>query len=134
MATRNRDQRTELHRAANEGDAAAVKALLAAGHDPNSQDSQGWSPLHFAAQASSAATVEALLAAGACVDPRDLNGNTPLSRAVFNSKGDGSVILLLRAAGADPLVENGSGMSPLSLARSIANYDVNRFFVDFAEG
>ena len=134
MATRNRDQRTELHRAANEGDAAAVKALLAAGHDPNSQDSQGWSPLHFGAQASSAAVVETLLAAGARVDPCDLNGNTPLLRAVFNSQGDGSVIFLLRAAGADPLVENCSGMSPVSLARSIANYDVRQFFVDIAEG
>ena len=134
MATRNRNQRTELHRAANEGDAAAVKALLAVGHDPDSQDSQGWSPLHFAAQASSAAVVEALLAAGARVDPRDLNGNTPLFRAVFNSKGDGSVIFLLRAASADPLAENCSGVSPLSLARSIANYDVKQFFVDIAEG
>ena len=134
MATRNKDQRTELHRAASEGDASAVKALLAAGSDPNSQDSQGWSPLHFAAQASSAVVVEALLTAGAHVDPRDSHENTPLFRAVFNSKGDGSVILLLRAAGADPLAENSSGMSPLSLARSIANYDVKQFFVDIAEG
>src|SRR5262245_20346834 len=114
--------RTALHYAAIEGNSDKSRELLAAGADPNQQDDDGWSPLHFAAQANSAPVVQLLLAAGAAADPRDSWGNTPLIRAVFNSRGDGSVILLLRTAGADPHSLNEHGVSPVSLARTIANY------------
>jgi ankyrin repeat protein len=122
--------RTPLHYAAGDGDAGAAQQLLAAGADPNLQDDDGWSPLHFAAQASSAPVAQLLLAAGAQVDSRDSWGNTPLAKAVFNSRGDGSLILVLRAAGANPTALNHHGVSPLSLARTIANYDVAQFFSD----
>ena len=134
MATSDKSNRTELHYAAINGNVEAARSLIANGGDPNAQDSQGWSPLHFAAQSGSVPIVELLLVAGANTELRDLYGNTPLSRAVFNSNGDGAIISMLRAAGADPLAENSSGVSPLSLARSIANYDVARFFADLAEG
>jgi len=39
---------------------------------------------------------------------------------------------MLRAAGADPMLKNNSGVSPIELARNIANYDVAQFFSDFA--
>jgi ankyrin repeat protein len=122
--------RTPLHYAAADGRLDEVARLLAAGADANAQDDNGWSPLHFAAQSASAAIVEALLGAGAELDPRDSFGNTPLFKAVFSSKGDGAVIKLLRDAGADPHAANSSGVSPLSLARTIANYDVAQFFSD----
>jgi ankyrin repeat protein len=122
--------RTPLHYAAAGGDADASQKLLAAGADPNLQDDGGWSPLHFAAQARSPRVTELLLAAGAQVDSRDTSGNTPLATAVFNSRGDGSVIHLLRAAGANPQASNHHGVSPVSLARTIANYDVAQFFAD----
>lgn len=126
----DRQGRTALHYAAADGDAAEVQRLLDAGAQANLQDASGWSPLHFAAQARSAECVEALLQAGADVSLRDAHGNSVLSRAVFASRGDGAVIRLLRAAGADPWAQNAHGVSPVVLARSIANHDVAVHFAD----
>jgi ankyrin repeat protein len=101
--------------------------------DPNTQDDDGWTPLHFAARGNSVEIVKLLLEASAAVDVRDAFGNTPLSNAVFNSRGLGDVIKILRACGADPYARNDSGVSPLTLARTIANYDVRQFFRDLPE-
>jgi len=109
-----------------------IKELLQQGADPNAQDDNGWSPLHFAAQAVSAPVTVALLEGGADIAIRDRFGNSPLFRAVFCSRGDGSVIQLLRSAGADPRAPNSSGVTPVALARTIANYDVAQFFFDIA--
>lgn|ERR1039458_4105796 len=122
--------RTELHYAACDGDFAKVQALLTAGGRADLPDDNGWTPLHFAAQAHSVAISEALLDAGATVDPRDGHGNTPLSTAVFNSRGRGELIALLRRHGADPNIANAHGVSPIRLARTIANYDVKQYFTD----
>ena len=122
--------RTPLHYAAADGAVAEVARLIEAGANPSAQDDNGWSPLHFAAQANSEAVTRILVAAGANIDLRDSHGNTPLSTAVFSSPGDGAVIKLLRDAGADPYAENTSGVTPLSLARTIANFDVAQFFSD----
>lgn len=93
-------------------------------------DECGRTPLHFAAQARSFRVTEVLLTAGAEVEAQDRDGNTPLSTAVFNSLGDGSVIVLLRSAGASAYKANHHGITPLTLARTIANYDLARFFSD----
>jgi ankyrin repeat protein len=69
-----------------------------------------------------------LLERGASVDSRDAHGNTPLWRAVFESKNRGEVIKLLLAFGADRDLKNDHGISPLDLARTIANYDATQFF------
>jgi uncharacterized protein len=122
--------RTPLHYAAADGNSDEVSRILSEGADPDAQDDNGWSPLHFAAQAVSPTVTSLLLAAGARVDVADSSGNTPLLRAVFAAKGDGSVIWLLREAGASPTVLNTHGVSPLSLARTIANYDNAQFFAD----
>jgi uncharacterized protein len=122
--------RTPLHYAAADGKVEEVIRLLAAGANPNAQDDNGWSPLHFAAQAVSPGATEALLAAGAQTELKDSFGNTALSTAVFESRGNGSVIQLLRRAGADPHAANSSGVTPLDLARTIANFNVRQFFTD----
>jgi uncharacterized protein len=122
--------RSALHYAAAEGNLEEVARLLISGADPNLQDQQQWTPLHFAAQANSAPCVEELLRAGANPALRDSHGNTPLFRAVFASRGSGDVICALRAGGADPNAINSHGVSPVILARRIANYDVKRFFED----
>lgn len=129
----DRAGRTSLHYAAADGNVTLVMELLASGLDPGAADDNGWTPLHFASQESFPEVVQLLLKAGATVDPRDAHGNTPLSRAVFNSRGNGATINLLRANGADPFAKNSHGMSPLKLARTIANSDVRQFFDDLPE-
>ncbi|SMC00696.1 Ankyrin [Hymenobacter roseosalivarius DSM 11622] len=71
---------------------------------------------------------ELLLQAGATVDLPDAYGNTPLWRATFESHGRGAMLKLLLAHGADPAQQNHSGVSPLQLAESIANYNVKQFY------
>ena len=49
--------------------------------------------------------------------------------ALFNVRdGAGEVVRALVAAGADPDAENNYGASPRSLASTVANYDLMRFF------
>ena len=120
--------RTPLHYAANDNLADEVVRLLSIGANVNAQDDNGWTPLHFAAQANSDSVTSALLLAGAETELKDSYGNTPLWRAVFSSKGEGAVIRLLIKAGANPNAENLSKVTPLTLAKDIANYDVAQFF------
>jgi uncharacterized protein len=129
----DRDGRSDLHYAACDGDLAAVEKFVSRGADVNLQDRQGWTPLHFAAQALSREVTSYLLPHGASVDAQDAHGNTPLFLATFAFRGDGTVIQLLRAAGADPKRKNKSGVSPLELARTIANYDVAQFYNDIKD-
>ncbi|MES2841980.1 MAG: ankyrin repeat domain-containing protein [Pseudomonadota bacterium] len=130
MNASDKQGRTPLHYAAGDGNAAEVRRLLKAGADANHQDANGWSPLHFAAQASSAECTDALLGSGASPSLQDSHGNTALFRAVFASKGEGDVIMLLRRAGANPRTKNAHGVSPASLARTMANFNVAVHFAD----
>jgi ankyrin repeat protein len=122
--------RSPLHYAAANSEIELVRSLLENGSDPHARDDNGMVALHFAAQAGAASVAERLLAAGSQADARDNHGNTPLFTAVFNYRGDGAVIQLLRQAGADCCMSNCYGVSPVSLARQIANYDVARHFAD----
>ena len=123
-------RRSALHYAAADGDVEKARSQLAGGANVNGADVNGWTPLHFAAQSQSAAIVRALLERGGDVHTADGHGNTPLWRAVFAYQGEAATIEALRAAGADPLRKNKHGVSPLSLARTIANYDVAKCFAD----
>ena len=122
--------RSPLHYAALNNNLAEAVELAEAGADLNERDRQGFSPLHFAAQEGSVEVAGELLRRGAEVDTTNKFGNTPLWVAVFNSRGQGELITVLRGHGADPNRQNNSGISPLSLAKTIANYDVDQFFSD----
>jgi uncharacterized protein len=132
-AESNRLQRTPLHYAAADAKPEDVTRLLLTGSDVNSQDKDGWTPLHFAAQSQCKEVVSLLLEAGASVDIPDCHGNTALFRAVFGYNGDGTVVELLRSSRANPRSKNHYGVSPVSLARTIANLEVARYFADITD-
>jgi ankyrin repeat protein len=73
-----------------------------------------------------------LLSKGADVNSTDANGNSILSDAVMNYPKDqdnyGYYIEKLLNDGANPFQENNYGVSARSLALSIANYDVKKYF------
>ena len=110
--------------------AETIKALLSSGVDVDQQDKIGYTALHYAAQNYLLDIALLLLEHKASVDAKDNYGNTPLFRAVFNSKGRGDMIQLLLRFGADKNLKNNHGVSPLELAKTIANYSIVQFFDD----
>jgi ankyrin repeat protein len=128
--TKDEFGRTDLHYAARDSNVRQIAKFIKSGFDINLQDKNGWTPLHFACQANSYESVKALIDAGAKIELKDKFGNTPLWRATFCSRGNGDVIKALRDSGANPLEKNASGISPVELARDIANYNIAQFFED----
>lgn len=124
----DREGRDELITAVIGRDIRLIKELLSDGIAPNLADRKGWTALHFAAQNNDAETADLLLKNGASPENRDHFGNTPLFRAVFSYRGYDDCISVLLKAGANPDVINNHGVSPRSLAATIANYDTHKFF------
>jgi hypothetical protein len=71
-----------LMSAADSGDCATLKALIAAGADVNFQNSDGWTPLHAAATKGHADCIQALVNAGANVSATDKSGWSALQAAL----------------------------------------------------
>jgi ankyrin repeat protein len=93
---------TPLHRAAESGNAAAVKRLLAAGADAEARGGEdGATPLHLACAQGHLEAVLALAEAPrrADVGARDGEGELPLGVAALNGHADVVEALLLRGAG-----------------------------------
>lgn len=72
---------TPLHLAATNPDLSALKALLAAGADPNARDGEGATPLHMAAYTQNARHAQLLLEAGADPYAKTNVGRDPTSMA-----------------------------------------------------
>jgi ankyrin repeat protein len=127
-----------LMRAANGGDAAAVKRLLAAGARTDLVLQKTWkggsmggvTPLMVGAgylnavidtrgrlrtEADAVQTVKLLLDAKPDVNARDDLGNTALTGAVL--RGWNEMVRTLIAAGADPYLANNAGISPYDMAK-----------------
>lgn len=125
----DKDGRTLLMWAVIEGDEDLVRLLVKSGSSINNQEKKlGYSALHFAAQEQLSEIIAILADAGANIEAKDKFGNTALFRATFYSKGKGETIRELLSRGANPNNENDHGVTPLSLAQQIANYDVVQFF------
>ena len=93
-------QQADLADAAQRGDRAAVRSLLAAGADVDAAQGDGATALHWAAYRDDTDTTAALIRAGADAGRPNHYGVTPLALAAGN--GNPTVIGQLLAAGADP--------------------------------
>ncbi|MFJ2266713.1 ankyrin repeat domain-containing protein [Streptomyces sp. NPDC087849] len=105
----------DVFEAARAGDAAALRAALAAGADVTATGEYGWTALHLAAMGAEADPVRAaaalavLIDAGAPVEQRGPDGRTALYLAAEFSPAPEAVELLL-ARGADPDVTEDHGV------------------------
>jgi len=121
---------TALHIAAAAYRPDFVRTLIAAGADVRARNRRGAEPLHAAAvgnpgsprwdPGAQAATIAVLIAAGADPNATDKSGVTPLHRAVRTRCA--AAVRALLDHGADAALKNGSGSSPLLLAK----YDTGR--------
>ena len=94
--------------AAENGDAATMRALLAAGADPRAVFAEGETLLMTAARTGDVATIEALLAAGVDIDAvESRGGQTALMAAA--AENNGAAIAALIKAGADRDVREATG-------------------------
>lgn len=107
----------DLHYAAAQGDIAAVKALLAAGHDPNAFDDISFTPLHHAADKAHLEIIQLLLQAGADINAHDEThiGDTPLGQIAGNCSL--AVAQALLTAGADPTIRGWMQLCALDRAK-----------------
>jgi uncharacterized protein len=103
-----------LVEAAERGDLAAVRTLLAQKTDVNAAREDGQSALHAAVYADRLDIADALLRAGAMVSARDRYGLTPLYFASLN--GSAPIIQRLLDAGADPNTADPGGETALMTA------------------
>ncbi len=101
--------------AASKGGTKRLKALLAAGADPNMVDSiSGFTPLRMAVIRQFERCVQVLIEAGADIEGRDSAGETPLFSAAAANLAD--LVKQLLAAGADPDARNGAELAPLDVS------------------
>jgi ankyrin repeat protein len=100
--TGNAPHVTPLDIAARTGNVARIRALVAAGADPNAPGRGGtrWTPLLHAIHKGQRASVTALIEAGADVNRASPSGLSPLEMAAGNGQAD--IVRRLLAAGADP--------------------------------
>lgn len=119
---------TSLVDATKNGDAAAVRALIAKKSDVNAMAPDGTTALHWAVQRDDVAMVEALLRSGAKAAAVTRLGVTPLHLAATN--GSAPVVTRLLSAGADPNTALPDGETVLMTAARAGNVDAVRALID----
>ncbi|QDT69435.1 Phosphocholine transferase AnkX [Planctomycetes bacterium MalM25] len=108
------DGMTALHWAVYHSDLDAVRALLAAGADPNAETDYRVRPLTLACRAGQGLLTQALLEAGADPNAKLPGGETPLMTAARS--GSVEVIEFLLGEGADPNAKQRRGQTALMWA------------------
>jgi cytohesin len=114
--------------AAQRGDLAAVKKLIAEKVDVNMPQADGGTALQWAVYRSNKAMVDALIAAGANVKEANREGATPMWLASVN--GDAPILEALIKAGADPNEKMPLGRTPLMVAARTGNVEALKVLVD----
>jgi uncharacterized protein len=114
--------------AVKQGNAAAVKALIAQKADVNAAEADGMTALHWAVRANDAPTVQMLLRAGAKVNAASRYGLTPILLAAQN--GDPTVVAALLKAGANPNSAMPEGETALMTAARTGNVDSIKLLVE----
>lgn len=111
---RDSEGRTQLYKAAKDGNLKKIKQCLSSGADPNIPNYRGLTPLHQAAYWGEVEIVKELLKAGAKPDADNGKGWTPMHSAALASglSRRPSVIKLLIEEGADSKAEDCFGWSP----------------------
>jgi uncharacterized protein len=105
--------------AAQAGDSAQVRSLIAAGANPNELNEAGEGALHLAALNGHLDVVNILLEAGADANLRDANEWTPIFKAAYNhelDRGFAPVVKALIDHGGDVNARIFYGITPLMLA------------------
>jgi hypothetical protein len=118
-----------LHRAANEGDLATVKRLIASGANVNARDERGSTPLHYAANQYHAEVIEFLLENGAQVNAQQDGGTTALHHAVV-AKGP-EIARILLEHGADPNIRAGNGLTALDMAEMMGRTETVKLLNEY---
>jgi hypothetical protein len=103
---------------------AGIKALLAAGMDPDTANSAKVTILHAMAAVGNLMGVSQLLSSKASTGVRDFEGCTPLHRAVDTKLACMQVVAALVAAGADLAAKTDADETPLDIARRQGNHEV----------
>ena len=114
---RNDKGDSRLRPAAYTGPAAAARAILEAGGDPELANDRGQTPLAGAAFKGDAEIVRLLLEHGAQVDGAGDGTRTALMVAAMFDRTE--IVDLLLAHGADPARRDASGMSAADMARQM---------------
>jgi ankyrin repeat protein len=115
---------SRLAEAAQRGDAAAVRALLAAGGlDVDAPSRDGTPALHWAVRGGDRKTAELLLEAGADASLPNRYGVRPLNLAL--EAGDAALTLRLLEAGADAAAPDRAGEPPLMIAARVGDPELS---------
>ena len=111
---------TPLYKAASEGNARVVRALVIAGADINATDQYGRTVLHWAAKTGKTEVVEKLVKAGANLNAKDFAGWTALHWAVRHDSTD--IVKALVIAGADVDAKDNDGWTALQIVKIYRRY------------
>ncbi|XP_065343666.1 uncharacterized protein LOC135941846 [Cloeon dipterum] len=118
----DKDGRTALHYAAEEGHFGLVFQLLSQRADMHVKDHNGWTALHYAILTNNKDLVQMLLESGAEIDSKTKRGETALHLAAY--KGSTELTIKLIQCGADVNSKNNHGLTCLNIATVNRNLDL----------
>ena len=114
--------------AASDNDAAAARALLAEGADPNARGDDGTTALHWAAYHDNVELARRLVEAGATAGVINEYGSMPLTEAA--AIGNPEMIRLLLDAGADVEAANADGQTALMVVSRTNKTEAAKLLLD----